>query len=71
MVIDGIYYAIALSAGGAAVWYLSRPLFAIPLFVLALAFTWLYETTDCLLAPIFGHVLFNAAGLVLIKFVPQ
>ncbi len=35
MVIDGIYYALALSAGGAAVWYLSRP-FSVPLFVLAL-----------------------------------
>jgi phosphatidylserine decarboxylase len=35
MVIDGIYYALALSAGGAAVWYLSRPAFGIPLFLLA------------------------------------
>src|SRR5690242_12287626 len=36
MVIDGVYYALALTAGGAAVWYLSRPAFGIPLFVLAL-----------------------------------
>jgi len=36
MVIDGIYYALALSAGGAAVWYLTRPAFAAPLFLLAL-----------------------------------
>ena len=36
MVIDGIYYALALTAGGAAVWYLSRPVFSIPLFILAL-----------------------------------
>ena len=35
MVIDGIYYALALSAGGAAVWYLSRPAFGVPLFLLA------------------------------------
>jgi phosphatidylserine decarboxylase len=35
MVIDGIYYALALTAGGAAVWYLSRPVFSIPLFLLA------------------------------------
>jgi phosphatidylserine decarboxylase len=35
MVIDGIYYALALTAGGAAVWYLSRPSFSIPLFLLA------------------------------------
>jgi membrane protease YdiL (CAAX protease family) len=43
----------------------------LPLFVLALALTWLYETTDTLLAPIFGHALFNAANLVLLKFLPQ
>jgi phosphatidylserine decarboxylase len=36
MVIDGIYYGLALSAGGAAVWYLTRPAFGIPLFLLAL-----------------------------------
>ena len=35
MVIDGIYYALAFTAGGAAVWYLSRPSFSIPLFLLA------------------------------------
>jgi phosphatidylserine decarboxylase len=35
MVVDGIYYALALSAGGAAVWYLSRPAFGVPLFLLA------------------------------------
>lgn len=35
----------------------------LPLFVLALAFTWLYETTDSLLAPIVAHALFNAANL--------
>jgi membrane protease YdiL (CAAX protease family) len=34
-----------------------------PLFVLALAFTWLYEHTDNLLAPIVAHALFNAANL--------
>ncbi len=36
MVIDGIYYALALTAGGAAVWYLTRPVYGIPLFLLAL-----------------------------------
>lgn len=43
----------------------------IPLFVLALALTWLYEKTDNLLAPIFAHALFNAANLVLLKYAPQ
>ena len=38
----------------------------VPLFVLALALTWLYEKTDNLLAPITAHGLFNAANLVLL-----
>src|SRR5882762_10318564 len=36
MVVDGIYYALALSAGGVLVGWMSRPLFGLPLFVLAL-----------------------------------
>ena len=44
--------------------HLNAPTF-VPLFVLALALTWLYEKTDCLLAPIAGHSLFNTANLVL------
>jgi membrane protease YdiL (CAAX protease family) len=39
----------------------------VPLFVLALALTWLYEKTDNLLAPIAAHALFNAANLVLLS----
>jgi membrane protease YdiL (CAAX protease family) len=38
----------------------------IPLFVLALALTWLYEKTGNLLAPIVVHGLFNAANLALL-----
>jgi membrane protease YdiL (CAAX protease family) len=37
-----------------------------PLFVLALALTWLYEITDNLLAPIFAHASFNAINMVLL-----
>ena len=40
----------------------------VPLFVLALALTWLYEKTNNLLAPIAAHALFNAANLVLLLF---
>ena len=40
----------------------------VPLFVLALALTWLYEKTDNLLAPITAHSLFNAANLVVLHF---
>lgn len=35
----------------------------LPLFVLALALTWLYDRTDNLLAPIAAHSLFNAVNL--------
>jgi len=40
----------------------------VPLFVLALALTWLYERTDNLLAPITAHSLFNVANLVVFYF---
>jgi membrane protease YdiL (CAAX protease family) len=50
--------------------HLNAPTF-VPLFVLALALTWLYEKTDCLLAPITAHALFNSANLVALHFLPQ
>ena len=37
----------------------------VPLFVLALTFTWLYEHTDNLLAPIVAHGIFNTANLII------
>ncbi len=45
--------------------HLNAPTF-VPLFVLALALTWLYEKTDCLLAPIAAHSLFNTANVVIL-----
>ncbi len=45
--------------------HLDAAIFA-PLFVLALALTWLYEFTDNLLAPIVAHSLFNAANLAIL-----
>jgi membrane protease YdiL (CAAX protease family) len=39
----------------------------LPLFVLALALTWLYEKTDNLLAPILVHALFNGTNLVMLE----
>jgi membrane protease YdiL (CAAX protease family) len=41
----------------------------VPLFMLALALTWLYERTDNLLAPITMHSLFNIAYLIVLCFV--
>jgi membrane protease YdiL (CAAX protease family) len=43
----------------------------IPLFALALLLTWLYEKTDCLLASITAHSLFNATNMVLLYFSAQ
>lgn len=38
----------------------------VPLFLLALALTWLYEVTDSLLTPILAHSAFNAMNLVIL-----
>jgi membrane protease YdiL (CAAX protease family) len=54
----GVSFLFALIHGDAAIF--------IPLFVLALALTWLYEFTDNLLAPICAHALFNAVNMVLL-----
>jgi phosphatidylserine decarboxylase len=46
MVIDGIYYAAALTAGGAVIWYFTRLPFAIPLFLLALFCLYFFRDPD-------------------------
>src|ERR1041384_6023534 len=46
MVVDGIYYALGLSAGGVLVAYLSRPWFGLPLFVLALFCLYFFRDPD-------------------------
>jgi membrane protease YdiL (CAAX protease family) len=43
----------------------------VPLFVFALALTWLYERTDNLLAPITAHALFNATNFVMLLWQTQ
>jgi membrane protease YdiL (CAAX protease family) len=45
--------------------HVNAPTF-LPLFVFALAQTWLYERTDNLLAPVAAHSLFNGANLVVL-----
>ncbi|HEV2453428.1 MAG TPA: type II CAAX endopeptidase family protein [Verrucomicrobiae bacterium] len=47
------------------------PAIFIPLFMLALVLTWLYEVTDSLVASIFTHGLFNAANLVILTYAPH
>jgi membrane protease YdiL (CAAX protease family) len=47
--------------------HVNAPAF-LPLFVLALALTWLYEKTQGLLAPVLAHSLFNTANLVILQF---
>ena len=46
MVIDGIYYALAFSAGGALLWYLINPAFAAPLFLAALFCLYFFRDPD-------------------------
>ncbi|HEY2329182.1 MAG TPA: CPBP family intramembrane glutamic endopeptidase [Verrucomicrobiae bacterium] len=43
----------------------SAPIF-LPLFVFALALTWLYEQTEGLFAPVLAHSLFNGANLAIL-----
>ena len=50
--------------------HVNAPTF-VPLFVLALALTWLYERTGKLIAPIVAHGLFNGANLVLLYTQPR
>jgi phosphatidylserine decarboxylase len=46
MVIDGIYYALAFSAGGALLWYLIHPALAAPLFLIALFCLYFFRDPD-------------------------
>ena len=46
MVRTGIYYALALLAGGVIVSYLTRPVFSTPLIILALFCLWFFRDPD-------------------------
>lgn len=46
MVIDGIYYAITLTAGGAIIWYLTKPWWALPFFAISLFCLYFFRDPD-------------------------
>jgi len=46
MVKDGIFYGVALSAAGALLWYLIHPVYAAPLFLLALFCLYFFRDPD-------------------------
>jgi phosphatidylserine decarboxylase len=46
MVLDGIYYALALTAGGVMVAWITRPSYAVPLFLLALFCLYFFRDPD-------------------------
>ena len=74
----GVLYPLVKQLGSPrCAWYGISALFAlihldagtlVPLFVLALTLTWLYELTNSLWAPITAHALFNAMNLVVLHF---
>ena len=46
MVIDGIYYALGLLAGGALTGYLTKPAYSIPFLILAIFCLWFFRDPD-------------------------
>jgi len=46
MVIDGIYYALGLLAGGALTGYLTKPAYSIPFVILAVFCLWFFRDPD-------------------------
>ena len=46
MVVTGIYYAVALVAGGLPISYLTRPVFGLPLYILAIFCLYFFRDPD-------------------------
>jgi phosphatidylserine decarboxylase len=65
MVADGIYYALGLTAGGLLVSYLSRPVFGLPLFLLAVFCLYFFRDPDRQ-APVGPYAVSPADGKVVV-----
>ena len=69
MVIDGIYYALGLLAGGALTGYLTKPAFSIPFVILAVFCLWFFRDPDRPIPP--GPVAVSPADGVVVAIKPE
>lgn len=69
MVIDGIYYALGLLAGGALTGYLTKPAFSIPFLILAVFCLWFFRDPDRAIPP--GPVAVSPADGVVVAIKPE
>jgi phosphatidylserine decarboxylase len=69
MVIDGIYYALGLLAGGALTGYLTKPAFSIPFVILAIFCLWFFRDPDRAIPP--GPVAVSPADGVVVAIKPE
>lgn len=69
MVIDGIYYALGLLAGGALTGYLTKPAFSIPFVILAVFCLWFFRDPDRAIPP--GPVAVSPADGVVVAIKPE
>lgn len=65
MIADGIYYAVGFAAGGVLVSYLSRPVYGVPLFLLAVFCLYFFRDPDRQ-APAGPHAVSPADGKVVV-----
>lgn len=69
MVIDGIYYALGLLAGGALTGYLTKPAFSIPFLILAVFCLWFFRDPDRTIPA--GPVAVSPADGKVVAIVPE
>ena len=69
MVIDGIYYALGLLAGGALTGYLTKPAFSIPFVILAVFCLWFFRDPERTVPP--GKVAVSPADGVVVAIKPE